>query len=130
MRISAKIEGSDVAVRYSWVTESTAKGFVGLSLRIPGDVAKDLTIEANGKPIFTDFDKGAYLPKVGEIVFKRTSTGAFLFMVTGEIVGGGTVFNPDKLDDGLELRIGTAEGGMDSPISDVKETGWSLSFKE
>ena len=131
LTIGAKIEGANVTVRAAWVTESTAKGFVGLPLRIPGDVARDLTIEVNGKPIFTDFDKGAYLQKVNEIVFRRTSSGAFLFKVTGEIVGGGTVFNPDKLDDGLELRISTSQsGGMDSPISDVKETGWALSFQE
>ncbi|MEI6033666.1 MAG: hypothetical protein WCS65_05230 [Verrucomicrobiae bacterium] len=130
MTVSAKIEGSNVAVRYSWVTESTAKGFAMLTLMIPADAAKDLTIEADGKPMFSNFNKSAYLPKVSEITFKQTSTGAFLFKLTGEIVGGGTVFNPDKLDDGLQLRIGTSPTGMDSCISDAKETGWTLSFKE
>ena len=130
MKISAKIEGPNLPVRYSWLTESSAKGFAGLTLVVPGDVAKDLTIEEDGKSIFVDFDKVAYLQKGSEIVFRHTSTGAFLFKITGEIVGGGTVFNTDKLEDGLQLRIGTAPSDMNSTISDVKETGWTLSFKE
>jgi hypothetical protein len=130
MTISAKIEGPNVPVRAAWVTESTAKGFAGLTLIVPGDTAKDLTIEANDKPIFSDFDKAAYLPKASEVVFRRTSTGAFLFKLTGEFVGGGTVFNPDKPDDGLQLRIGTSASDMNSSISDVKETGWTMSFQE
>ena len=33
-------------------------------------------------------------------------------------------------ENGVLLRLDTASVGMDSTISDAKESGWTLSFKE
>jgi hypothetical protein len=130
MTIKAKIEGQTVAVKAAWPTESTAKGFARLDLKIPGDEARDLTIEANGKPTVLDFGEARYLPKTNEIVFRRTSTGAFLFKLNGEILGTAIVTDRDHPDNGALLRLDTAKVGMDSNISDEKEAGWTLSFQE
>ncbi|MEI6033665.1 MAG: hypothetical protein WCS65_05225 [Verrucomicrobiae bacterium] len=131
MTIKGKIDAQDVTVKAAWATESTAKGFARLNLKIAGDDAKDLTIEENGKPVFVNFDKARNLAKLTELVFRRTSTGAFLFKLTGDIAAGcEMIFNQDNPDSGLVLRLNTVPVGMDSCISDVKETGWALSFKE
>jgi hypothetical protein len=124
-----KIDQQQVILKSAWPTESTAKGFVRTDLKVPFEVASDLTVESDGKPLFAGFDGPASnLKNLSELVFKKTSTGAFLFKVIGEIVGGGIVFSKEKPDEGITVRISTAADSMSSSISDVKETGWAISF--
>ena len=131
LTMNVKLDQKKVTVKSTWPTESSAKGFVRTDLKVPFEVASDLTIESGGKTFFTGFD--GPLPNyrnVSELVFKKTSTGAFLFKVTGEIVGGGVVLSKEKPAEGITVRISTSVDSMDSTMSDVKEAGWTINFKE
>lgn len=130
LTIKATIDHGNVIAKATWASDGTPKGFVRVNLKIPFDAAGDLTIESEGKPLFTGFDiQPINIPRTSELAFRRKSTGAFLFKLTGEF-GGLILFNPDKLEDGLTLRIDTLQYGGEPTINDVKEAGWTLSFKE
>jgi hypothetical protein len=131
LTMKTKIDQQKVTVKSTWLPGSSAKGFVRTDLKVPFEVASDLTIESGGKLFFTGFD-GPFpnYKNVSELVFKKTSTGAFLFKVIGEIVGGGIVLSSEKPDDGITVRISTGLDSMDSTMSDVTEAGWAISFQE
>ena len=129
--LMAKIEGDKVFVKGSWPTESSAKGFVRLDLRVPHAIASDLVIEADGKVVFSGFDGPVqYLKNQSELVFKKASTGTFLFALTGEIHGGSLVFNAEKPEGGVLVRIDNTPNGIDSSINAVTQAEWTLLFNE
>lgn len=130
--VEAKIVGSEVVVNASWPTTSTAPGFSLVDLWVSGNEAGDLTIDVDGQTIFTNsrFEKQPYIKQAGEAVFKRTSTGKFLFKITGNIVSGQVVFLPDQPEQGLTFRIFNVPDGNASTIGDATTLNWTLSFKE
>jgi hypothetical protein len=129
--LTGKIESDKVIVKGSWPTESSAKGFIRLDLRIPGEMAEDLVIEADGRVVFDCFEGPVkYLNNQKELVFKTASSGTFLFALTGNICGGSVVFNQEKHEDGALVRVDTANNGKDTIISESTASEWTLSFKE
>lgn len=130
--VRVKIVGSDVVVDASWPTTSAAAGFSTVDLWVSGDEAGDLTIEADGQTVFTNsrFDKQPYIKNAGEIVFKRTSTGKFLFKITGDLMSEHVVFLSEQPEQGLTFRIFNVPDGNASTIGDTTTLNWTLSFKE
>jgi len=128
----AAIEQTKVTLKGSWPNESQAKGYVVFLLKIPGDVADNLTVEGDGKPIFVNFDKASYLNKLKEIVFRKTSTGEFLFKLEGQIdIVGGLRFDESKHDEGIVIDVHVnPTPGANANLSEATETAWTLSFKE
>ena len=128
----AAIEQSKVTLKGSWPNETQAKGYVVFVLKIPGELADNLTVEADGKPIFANFDKASFLNKLKDLVFRKTSTGEFLFKLEGETdIVGGLRFDEEKHDNGIVIDVHVNPSpGANANLSEATETAWTLSFKE
>jgi hypothetical protein len=129
---NAVISPSKVVFKAAWPNSSEDKGYVAFYLKIPGDVADDLTITAGSKPVFVNFDKGSFFNKVQELVFRKTSTGEFLFSLSGEIpLRGGVRFDSDKHEQGITVDLHSNLGVTAALLfAEGTECEWTLSFKE
>ena len=63
------------------------------------------------------------------MVFKRKSTGDFLFELSGDYLAVIPAMRADKPENGLTLRLATVSDDHHSTIGDVTQANWSLSFK-
>lgn len=129
--LHAQIKGSNVGFKSSWPTESKAPGFGLMVLIIPQEVAEDLTVEAKGQVMFANFEtvNSAFFEPGAEVVFRKSSTGEFLFKFSSEDSGSGLLFWPENKENGLHLRIG---GPADDKalVSDVTQLSGVLAFQE
>jgi lauroyl/myristoyl acyltransferase len=66
----------------------------------------------------------------GDFVFRRTSTGEFLFRLTGEFPEIQFWFRESAREDGLRIRIFNVPNANTSTIGDATTLKWTLSFKE
>jgi hypothetical protein len=130
MTTQAKIEGSKVVVEANWNAQSSAPGFARVDLAIPEELANDLTIELRDKPFMVNMDKGRNFKNEGDFVFRRTSTGEFLFRLTGEFPEIQFWFRESAREDGLRIRIFNVPNANTSTIGDATTLKWTLSFKE
>lgn len=130
LTVKAKIEDSQVMVNAAWPNQSSAPGFTMLVLNIPQEIAEDLTIEADGSPVFRNFENNGIFVSSEELLFRRTSTDEFLFKMTGDNVAGHILFNADDLAEGLSLRSVNGTDPNNCTISDSPTIGFTLSFKE
>jgi hypothetical protein len=126
---TAKIAGTDVVVKGSW-TPGTAQGFSRIDLWFSYEAAQDLTIEFDGKPAFSNFNKSASFRQTGEFIFKRTSTGEFLFKLTGDFASSAIFFLEQNKEAGLTIRLANLVDCGKSTIGEATELNWTLAFKE
>ncbi|MCX6971147.1 MAG: hypothetical protein NTV93_13485 [Verrucomicrobia bacterium] len=127
-KTTVKLKGSDIEFKASWPNQSPATGFGMAALKFPPEIAEDLTIEVNGETKVVNFDKCVFFPEGKEVVFKKTSTGKFLFKVTGEQSGNAVMFQEDNKEAGLDLRMGG--GALTTLISEITGQSCTISFKE
>jgi hypothetical protein len=129
-KVTAKIEGNSVKVRGEWPTESTVQGFVRLDLWFSQEMAEDLTIYAHGEVLTTNMDKIiSKVKQVNAIEFRKTSTGEFLFRVTGNLFAS-VMFLSDRPQSGLWVRLGTTNNANSVRISDATEMEYTIEFDE
>jgi hypothetical protein len=128
-KVTAKIEGNLVKVRGEWPTESTIQGFIRMDLWFSRKVAEDLTIYADGEVLTTNMDKGTEgINEVDSVEVYKTSTGEFLFRVTGSSLLKRITFSPDNPDEGLRLELYTSRNPFTTSISEVTEMEYTVSF--
>jgi hypothetical protein len=126
-KVSAKIEGNSIKVRGEWPNDSTVQGFVRLDLWFSQEMAEDLTISANGQVLTTNMDQTSTIMELDDVEFRKTSTGEFLFRVTGNFFAS-VMFLPDSPSQGLWLRLDNSRNPNAASISDVTEMEYTISF--
>ena len=129
--VKAKIQGDSVAMAASWAPPGPAIGFSRVDLWLPQEIAEDVVITVGPAKIFPieEGDHPRPVNNTNPVVFKRKSTGDFLFELSGDYLAVIPAMRADKPENGLTLRLATVSDDHHSTIGDVTQANWSLSFK-
>ena len=131
MNVAYQIARSTITTRTNWETTSNPKARWMQTLLVPQSIAKDLTVEADGKIAFCDDAQAdtttqrQKLINVSKLTFRKTSTNAMLFEVSGTIPQASLECNPQMPDQPLQVRITPKtwqSGGnlLDMPVSELQ----------
>jgi hypothetical protein len=107
--MDATANGSVVDLTTVLESASPLPGSFHVILNVPLDVATDLTVLADGKPMTTNLDRGAIRNKPGEVSLVKTSTGQVILKATGEMGSARTHFFKDHENRPLSVWFAPAE---------------------
>lgn len=95
-KVTAEASEGGVAVGLGWGGGTFDGASAFLTLPVPQEIAQDITIAANGKPIMADGAvKGSLVAAFNSLEFTRSSDGKVLFEISGEM-SGVDAFEPGK----------------------------------
>lgn len=130
--VKAQIAGDKVDVAASWVANGNSPGFSRVDLWIPDDLRADITASIGDQVIFPYAAENQPIityTSGGPVVFKRKSTGEFLFQLTGDFMSVTPAFYPSNPQAGLTFRLLNVPLDTTAKIGDKTSLNWSLSFK-
>lgn len=128
--VKVKIQGSEVKMSAEWSSGSAA-GFSRVDLWIPQELSEDMIVTLGDKKVFpTDEGKNlGVIKNTDTLVFKRKSSGEFLFTLSGDYFGVFMGLVRDHPEMGLTIRIGNVPLDIAATIGDATQMSWTLGFK-
>ena len=129
--VKAKIQGSSVVMAASWAPAGPAIGFSRVDLWLPQETAADIDITVGTTKIYPleEGDHPRAIKNTDPMVFKRKSSGDFLFELSGDYLGIIPAFVADRPESGLTIRLATVPDDHHCTIGDVTQANWTLAFK-
>ncbi len=130
--VRAKMDGQSVQMAASWTPTSSSKGFSRVDLWLPQELADDVIVTIGEKKIFP-LDAGEnprLFNNTDVVVFKRKSTGAVIFELSGDFVGiTPPAILANRPEAGVTFRISCVTNDTQSSIGDSTQMNWGITFK-